>query len=60
LKYKIEGTDRILEVTIETCSYSSHAACKITPAHAGRCTIEPRIVGRRGAGEPEGRVITFH
>jgi hypothetical protein len=47
LKYKIEGTDGTLEVTIETCSYSNNSSCTITPAGLGHCAAHPFMGGRR-------------
>lgn len=38
LKYKVVGTDATFEATIETSTFSNDSACKVHPAHFGRCT----------------------
>lgn len=47
LWYKIGNTGHNVEYTIETWSTSNESACKVHPAHAGRCTAE-------------GTKLTFH
>jgi hypothetical protein len=38
LKYKIAGTDAMVEYTIETSTYTNDSACKVTPPSAGHCS----------------------
>jgi hypothetical protein len=45
--YKIAGNGGTVEYTIEVYSTANESACKVTPAHAGRCTAE-------------GTKLTFH